>query len=79
MLAISIGVILFIERFPIYRDYFNKIKELLYVQIIDIERVGFDELPPRFNLVAHQGRKNFIGRDGIFDANLEQFISPRTL
>src|ERR1022692_982402 len=44
----------------------------LYVEIRYVQRVLLDEFAPRFDRIAHQRRKDVIGRHGIFDAHLHQ-------
>ena len=67
---------------------------LLDIEILDVERVVFDELAPRLDLVAHQRREHQVGFHVIFGADLRSvrvsgfivvshsvsgFISPRPL
>jgi len=42
------------------------------VQISDTQGIFLNELPARFDDVAHQARENFIGDVGLFDLDLQQ-------
>ncbi len=44
----------------------------LDVQVLYVERVFFDELPPRFNVLAHQRGEDCLGGEHIFKLHLEQ-------
>ena len=44
----------------------------LYVDVFGIKRVSLDELATWFHLIAHQGRKNLIGRHGVFNRYAEK-------
>ena len=44
----------------------------LDVQIEHVQGVLFDEIPSRFDLIAHQRGEHFVGGDGILDAYLQQ-------
>ena len=35
------------------------------VEVAHVQRVVFDELPARFNHVAHQDREHLVGADGV--------------
>src|ERR1051325_6415278 len=45
---------------------------LLDVEILDVERVVLDELPARFDLVAHERREHEIRFGVIFGAHLQK-------
>jgi hypothetical protein len=45
---------------------------LLYIQVVDIERVGLNKIPPRLNLVSHKRGEDFVRRDRVLDTHLEQ-------
>ena len=44
----------------------------LHVEVLDVERVVFDELAARLDLIAHQRREHQVGFGVIFGAHLQQ-------
>src|SRR5215208_1385662 len=42
------------------------------IEILDVERVVFDELAARFDLVAHQRREHQVGLGVVFGLDLKQ-------
>ncbi len=47
------------------------------IQILHFQRMGLDEISPRFYLVAHQGGKNAFGGDRIIQFYLQEFAAGR--
>jgi len=46
--------------------------EQLHIEVLDVERIVFDELAAGLDLVAHQGREHQVGFRVIFRAHFEQ-------
>src|SRR3546814_1993369 len=42
------------------------------VEVGDLQRVVLDELAPRFDDIAHQGREDLVGGDRVLDPHLQQ-------
>src|SRR5262249_62209598 len=49
----------------------------LDIEIADIQRVGFDELPARLDLVTHEGREDVVRLVRVLDLHLQERAAPR--
>ena len=47
-------------------------KRGLDIQILDVQRVVLDEFAADFHILAHQGRENLLGFQGVFQAHLQE-------
>src|SRR5262245_27237105 len=61
-----------VKRIALRLGVFALGKRISNVKVANIERIVFDEFPPRFDLITHQRREHLIGFGMIFGAHLQQ-------